>query len=114
MGDLKLAVTCHKKSLVIAQNDDDEAGLAREYDSVGCVYGLMGEHSKALESFQRELAVFQKCKDVYTDVAEEMARVNGAAQRPKPFTQHGPPRTPKHTLARKSGLVHPSAGLNGS
>jgi hypothetical protein len=57
MNECMQSLRCHKKSLVIAQNEDDEGGLARELDCIGCVHGLMGAHSKALDSFKRELAV---------------------------------------------------------
>ncbi len=59
------ALRCHKKSLVIAQNEDDEGGLARELDCIGCVEGLMGSHSKALDSFKRELAVRIHIRQVF-------------------------------------------------
>lgn len=55
------SLRCHKKSLVIAQNEDDDAGLAREHDCVGCVEGLMGQHAKAIESFKKELVVCIIC-----------------------------------------------------
>ena len=73
------ALAAHRKSLLLLQETDNEVECARQLEAIALVLQAQGDDKKAIRSFDRALALFEKNKAAMREVdyARESSRIRG-------------------------------------